>query len=104
VDLDPHARRRYRVVIRATKRRLVGVLYGKRNGRDKPLRGVRVWRSDRRSVSVRVPARSLHLAAPGRYAWRAQSLVTGSRCPRVCFDRAPDTGDALVEVPAPAPG
>jgi hypothetical protein len=104
VDLDPQTRRRYRVVIRGAKRRLVGGLYLKRNGRDKALRRLRVWRNDRRSVSVRVPARSLHLAAPGRYAWRAQSLVTHSRCPRVCFDRAPDRGDALVEVPAPAPG
>jgi hypothetical protein len=104
VDLDPQTGTRYRVVVRATRRSLAGVLYRKRDGRDRPLRGLRVWRRDRRSVSVRVPARSLHLAAPGRYAWRAQSLVTGSHCARVCFDRAPDRGDALVEVPAPALG
>jgi hypothetical protein len=99
-DLDPQTKTRYRVVVRASRRGLVGVLYRKRGGRDKPVRRVRVWRRDRTSVSVRVPARTLGLAAPGRYAWRAQSLVSGNRCPRVCFDRAPDSGDALVELPA----
>jgi hypothetical protein len=100
-DLDPQANARYRVVVRSTRRRLVGVLYRKRGGRDRPLRRLRVWRRDRSSVSVRVPAKALHLARPGRYAWRAQSLVTGRRCTRVCFDRAPDSGDALVELPGP---
>ena len=101
VDLDPQTGNRYRVVVRSAPRRLVGVLYRKRGGRDRPVRRVRVWRRDRQSVSVRVPARSLGLAAPGRYTWRAQTLVSGKRCPRVCFDRAPDAGDALVEIPAP---
>jgi hypothetical protein len=101
VDLDPQVKARYRVVVRATPRRLAGLLYLKRGGRDKPLRRVRVWRRDRSSVSVRVPARPLGLAAPGSYAWRAQALVTGKRCPRVCFDRAPDGGDALVGIPGP---
>jgi hypothetical protein len=103
LDLDPRTGRRFRILLRSIGRRLVGVLYRKRGGRDRPVRRLTVWRRNRTSVSVRVPARSVGLTAPGQLAWRAQSLVTRSSCPRVCFDRAPDQGDALVNLPPPAP-
>jgi hypothetical protein len=103
VDLDPRSTARYRVVLRSNGRRIIGALYRKRGGRDRPVRRLRVWRRDRSSVSVRVPAAAIRLPSPGTYAWRAQSLVSGRRCPRVCFDLAPDTGDAIGQIPPPTP-
>jgi len=96
VDLDPRALRRYRIVLRSNGRRMVAVLYRKQDGRDRALRRLHVWRRDRHSVSVRVPTGAVGLVAPGILAWRAQSLVTRASCPRVCFDLAPDDGDAQV--------
>jgi hypothetical protein len=50
------------------------------------------WRPNKRSVTVRVPLSMMYLGGPRRltYRWRAQSMLTSSKCRRVCFDRAPN--------------
>jgi hypothetical protein len=102
VHLDPRSGRRYYVLLRSSGGRMVGILFRKGSSRDARVETLKVWRSDRASVSVRVPARKLKLEPAGaQYAWRVQALVTDSRCKRVCFDRAPDSGDALDTVPVP---
>jgi hypothetical protein len=103
VDVDAHSGRRYRIIVRSSGRRLTGLLYRKGGGRERALRRLRTWRQDRRSVSVQVPAAAVGLAIPGSYSWRAQTLLTDRRCPRVCFDLVPDTGDEVVTVPAAVP-
>jgi hypothetical protein len=99
LDIDAHSGRRYRIVVRSTGGRVAGLLYRKQGGRERPVRRVPTLRPNRRSVSVQVPAAVVGLAIPGSYAWRAQTLLTDRRCSRVCFDRAPDSGDAVLQVP-----
>jgi hypothetical protein len=100
VHLDPRSGRRYYVLLRSSRRRMVGILFRKGGRRDVPLGTLKVWRPNRAGVSVRVPARKLKLQTAGaQFAWRVQALVTGHRCKRVCFDRAPDGGDAIDTVP-----
>jgi hypothetical protein len=102
LHLDPRSGRRYYVLLRSSGRRMAAALFRKSKRRDARVTTLRTWRADRGSVSVRVPVRRLRLERPGaQYAWRAQALLTGRRCKRVCFDLAPDGGDAIDAVPAP---
>jgi hypothetical protein len=79
------------------------VLFRKQGRRDARAGRLKVWRSDRKSVSVRIPRSRLALPPPGgQYSWRVQSLTTGERCKRVCFDLAPDAGDAVETIPPAA--
>ncbi len=50
------------------------------------------WRPNRRSLTVRVPLSRMYLGGPQRltYRWKVQTMLTGDRCRRVCFDRAPN--------------
>jgi hypothetical protein len=91
----------YYVLLRSNGHRIRGVLLrASERKRDRRLARVRSWRSDRRSVSFRLPRRKLQLMGPPRlYAWYAETLVTSRRCKRVCFDRAPDMGAAQETVP-----
>jgi hypothetical protein len=100
VHLDPRTGRRYYVLLRSDRRRMVAILY--RKGRAARLGRLKAWRADRRSASVLIPAKKLKLGPAGsQYAWRVQTLVTRERrCARVCFDDAPDGGDAVATVPA----
>lgn len=95
------------VLVRSVGTRMKAELF--RNRRHKPdysLGSLKVWRADRRSVSVRLPLRKLRIGA-GRtfYRWYAQTLMTGNQCPRVCIDRAPDEGsvEELLVEPSPTP-
>jgi hypothetical protein len=100
IHLDPRAGRRYYALLRAGRRSMAGILFRKRAGRDVRVGTLTVWRRDRVSVSVRIPAQKLGLAAGQAYAWRAQTLFTGRRCKRVCLDSVPDTADAVETLPA----
>ena len=96
IHLDPRTERRYYALVRSSGRAMSGVLFRKQAGRDTRAGRLTVWRSDRKSVSVRIPRRRLALPAPGgQYAWRVQSVTTGQRCKRVCFDWAPDAADVV---------
>jgi hypothetical protein len=100
VHLDPRSGRRYYILLRSNRRQMVGILFRKGGRRDARVGSLKVWRADRGSVSVRVPAAKLKLETAGaQYAWRVQAIVTSRRCKQVCFDRAPDGGDAIDTVP-----
>ena len=93
----------YIALVRSTGPRLVARLVrDRRRERDNLVGYVAVWRRNRRSLSVRVPLRRMIVPdAREVYRWRVQTLVTGPRCRRVCFDRAPNAGP--VEEPVPSP-
>jgi hypothetical protein len=62
-----------------------------RRARDRRIAYLTAWRRDKRSVSVRVPLR--RMTTPRRwFVWRVETLLTGPRCKRVCFDVAPPSG------------
>jgi hypothetical protein len=100
IHLDPRSGQRYYVLLRSGDGKMAGLLFRKRGGRDARVATLRAWRSDRTSVSVRVDSGALGLASGATLAWRAQTLFTARACKLVCFDRAPDAGDA-VETLAP---
>lgn len=82
----------YYALIFYNGRRMVGHLYRER--RQQPARKVRnlkVWRPDRRSVSVRIPLKSLRIGSRRDfYVWNVQTLWSGPRCRRICMDFVPD--------------
>lgn len=95
----------YYALIRSNGFRLKAMLYRDRiEKRDYAVADLDVWRSDRRSFTVRVPLRLLRVGT-GRaaYGWQAQTAFTSRRCRRVCFDLAPDTGSIVEPLPAPLP-
>ncbi len=103
IHLDPRSGSRYYALVRSGGGGMSAVLFHKQGGRDVRAGRLKVWRTDRKSVSVRIPRRRLALPPPGgQYSWRVQSLTTGKRCKRVCFDLAPDAGDAVETVPPAA--
>lgn len=103
IHLDPRSGSRYYALVRSGGAVMSGELFRKQAGRDTRAGRLKVWRTDRKSVSVRIPRRRLALPPPGgQYSWRVQSLTTGERCKRVCFDLAPDAGDAVETVAPPS--
>lgn len=60
----------------------------------------RIGRADKKSFYVRIPLSKLKVGARRVvFRWRVQTLFTGDRCRRVCFDLAPDEG--MVSEPLP---
>jgi hypothetical protein len=57
-------------------------------------------RPNLRSIRVSVPRKLL--GTPNGYRWRLFSVYTGSGCPSGCVDRAPDSGQAIHDLTAPA--
>jgi hypothetical protein len=92
--------RSYAAVVRTSRRRISGVLFRRRAGRDSRVGTLPVWHPDRRSVAFRIPPLVLTMPPEG-VQWRAQSVFTGRRCKRVCFDRVPDGAPATLPA-APA--
>lgn len=97
----------YYALLRSVGGRMTGELFRNRKQKsDFSVGNVKVWRNDRKSVSVRIPLRKLRMDAERTYyRWFVQTLMTGRNCPRVCIDRAPDEGSihqSLVE-PTPTP-
>ena len=77
------------------------------NKRDRRVANLPVWRSDKRSVSLRVRLSKLNMGGKKRidYRWFVKTLFTGNNCRRVCIDRAPNN-DAMTESngkPSPSP-
>lgn len=68
----------------------------------------RVWRTNRSAVSVRLPLSRVKIGRKRTFfRWFVESLFTGDRCRRVCFDLAPNDGPVVeplpVETPPPSP-
>ena len=97
-DGDPD----YYALTRSTGGRLSARLFRHRRGKDRGVSRLGVGRPDRRTARVRVPLRKMRRRAGGTYSWYVETLWTSDRCPRVCFDRAPDRG-AVSEPPSPLP-
>jgi hypothetical protein len=108
VHLDTFGSRRsdYYILIRASGERLRGLLFRNRvpPADDRRLGFVRVWRRDRRSVSVRLPLRRLGVG-PERevYRWYVQTIFTSRQCRRACLDRAPNSGAVEERLGRPKP-
>lgn len=97
----------YYALVRSIGSGMRGELFRNRKHKsDYSVGSLKAWRPDRKSVSVRIPLRKLRVGDDRTfYRWFVQTLMTGSACPRVCIDRAPDTGavqQPLVE-PTPIP-
>lgn len=84
---------------------LTGELFRDRRKKDDyRVSGLKVWRKNKSSVTIRVPLAKLDLPADRLfYRWFAKTITVGRQCPRACIDRVPDSGAISVPVPAATP-
>ena len=69
---------------------------------DRRVAGVKVWRADRTSVSIKLPLDRMVIGSERTfYGWSVETIFTGERCRRVCFDFAPDEGVVIEPLPVP---
>ena len=101
IDTIGSPRADYYIVVGSLGSRLFGELWRDRvSKRDYRVSGVRVWRADRSSVTAKIPLDAMDIGGQRlTYSWYAQSMFTGERCRRVCFDFVPDQG--VIEEPLP---
>ena len=94
VYLDTYGDRHfdYYALVRSTGSAMDADLYRNRSRkRDYALSDLRAGHPNRKTARVTVPLTKVRKS--GRtYRWRVQTLWTGRRCRRVCFDRAPADG------------
>jgi hypothetical protein len=102
IDVRGTKRSDYYALARSTPTRVVATLYRDRQyKRDRKVGSVRVWRASSRSITFQVPLRKMNFGPTRRvYRWYVETLFTGRRCRRVCFDFAPNR-DVVTE---PRPG
>ncbi len=95
----------YYVIVRATRRHIVGTMYRDyAEARDRPIGPVSVWRPDQRSVRVVIPLGLLTFGSTRTsYWWSVLTLFTSATCPRTCFDMVPDAGAVEQALPSPSP-
>lgn len=104
VDTFGTPRADYYVIVSSEGDRLRGVLYRDRaKGRDRRLRAVRVRHPKRRVVNIVIPFSKLRRRDSAVFRWYAQTMLSSSRCPQFCFDRAPDDGSVVEPGPRPTP-
>ena len=105
IDARGDAHFEYYALVRSIGSKMEAELF--RNRKSKPdysVSGLDVWRSDRKSVSVRIPLRKLRIGDERTfYRWFVQTLMTGSQCQRVCIDRAPNEGSVQQPLVEPTP-
>lgn len=84
----------YYAMVRSDGSHLRASLWRDRNPsrNDRFIRGLTAWRKTRRSVSVRVPLRSVRFPqTQTTYRWYVQTLYQNSKkCRNFCFDRVPN--------------
>ena len=95
----------YFALVRSNGHGLEAALWRDRKKKDDARLGkLHVARSDRRSFTVEVPTRRLHIPqARVFYRWYVQTIAVTRNCPRSCFDRAPDHGAVTEFVRRPPP-
>ena len=95
----------YYALVRSTGRRLRGTLVRHRKERpDYSVGKVLAWKPDRRSAAVQIPLDKMKRGENrATYAWYVESVFSGSRCRRVCFDWAPDAASEGEGVREPFP-
>lgn len=107
VNIDARGDRHfeYYALVRSVGSGMRGELFRNRKKKsDYSVGSLKVWRPDLRSVSVRIPLRKLRIGDNRTYyRWFVQTLMTGSACPRVCIDRAPDEGAVRQPLAEPTP-
>jgi hypothetical protein len=90
----------YYALVRSNGNELLGSLWRDRIRRsDYKVGNIKVWRTDRERVTVRVPLDRLNVRR-AYYRWYASTLFTSDVCPHTCIDRIPDGGaieEPLVE-------
>lgn len=110
LDTKGGARPDYYVLVGSFGTRLYGHLWRDRvNKRDFKVAKVKVWKPAWRKLAIKLPLAKMKIG-PRRilYRWNVETLFTGPRCRRVCFDLVPDSG-AVAEpipgrvVPSPTP-
>ena len=92
-------------LVRSNGFALEATLWRDRKRKDDVRAGkLHVARTNKRSFTVRVPLRRLDMPESRLfYRWYVQTIVVTGRCPRSCFDRAPDDGAVTEVVPQPPP-
>ena len=109
LDTVGDGRSDYYVLIGSAGNRMYAELWRDRaDRRDLRLSGVEVWRPGRKSVSVKLPLRKMKIGERRTfYRWRIETIFTGKRCRRACFDLAPDDGFVVQpfggQTPLPTP-
>lgn len=90
-------------VIRSTGRGLLGRLFRvNAGGRERQVGNVRAWKRGKRGAAVRVAFHKVRVgSARFAYRWGAQTMFTGRRCARVCFDLVPGRVEMFLQ---PLPG
>jgi hypothetical protein len=109
LDVRWQERPDYYILVGSLGSHLYAELY--RDRADKPDRritNVKVWRPDRSSVAVKMPLRKMRIGQRRTfYRWSVETIFTGERCRRVCFDNVPNDGAVMeplpVRTPSPAP-
>ena len=113
IYLDTFGTRRadYYALVRSNGREMVGTLYRDRsNKNDYRIRGLGVSHKRRDVVKVTLGFQGLRRRASRVYRWYSETLWSGDKCRRICFDRAPNNGsvvepapDVTPTVPTPTP-
>ena len=71
---------------------------------DRRVAGVKVWRAGNASVSIKLPLDRMVIGSERTfYGWSVETIFTGERCRRVCFDFVPDDGAVVEPLPVPSP-
>jgi hypothetical protein len=97
-DTKGDARFDLHALIRSTGRRLRGLLF--RDGSRAPIGRLKAKRPNGKSLAVLVPLERLE-TPPERpyYRWAVETVYTGRRCHRVCFDPVPPEGEGALPQP-----
>lgn len=108
LDTKARARPDYYVLVGSFGTHLYGHLWRDRlNKPDYKIANVNVWKPTWRKIAIRLPLAKMKIG-PRRivYRWSVETLFTGARCRRVCFDVVPDSGAVAEPIPgrvAPSP-
>lgn len=105
LDTRKRARSDYYVLVGSQGTHMYADLW--RDRVDKPdfrVSAIKVWRPSSNSVSIKVPLRKM-LVGDQRtfYRWKVETIFTGPRCTRVCFDFVPNDGAVVEPLPVPSP-
>jgi hypothetical protein len=105
LDTRRAARPDYYILVGSRGTRLYADLWRDRESKpDYRVAKVKVWRADKKSVSVKVPLKLMIVGTQRTfYRWTVETIFTGERCTRVCFDFVPDEGAVVEPLPVPSP-
>lgn len=105
IDTFASPRADYFIVVGSVGTHLFGELWRDRvSARDYRVSGVKVWRAGADAASAKIPLRKMRIGERRLvYNWYVQTMFTGERCRRVCFDLVPDQGVVAEPLPVVTP-